>query len=57
MTTFGKRLMELFDMTGWVAIITGGAGLLGFRYGEIFAAGGAGGQNDGNNGKPSTGIV
>lgn len=49
--------MELFDMTGWVAIITGGAGLLGFRYGEIFAAGGAGGQNDGNNGKPSTGIV
>jgi hypothetical protein len=38
MTTFGIRLMELFDMIGRVAIISGGKDLLGLCYGEGFAA-------------------
>jgi len=35
------KLFDFFDLTGRVAIITGGAGLLGFYHGEILAAAGA----------------
>lgn len=36
-----NRAAELFDMTGRVAIITGGAGLLGYHHGAILASAGA----------------
>jgi len=36
-----NRASELFDMSGRVAIITGGAGLLGYHHGAILASAGA----------------
>jgi NAD(P)-dependent dehydrogenase (short-subunit alcohol dehydrogenase family) len=36
-----NRVTNLFDLTGRVAIITGGAGLLGYQHGAILAAAGA----------------
>ena len=36
-----NRAHTLFDLTGRVAIITGGAGLLGYHHGAILAAAGA----------------
>jgi NAD(P)-dependent dehydrogenase (short-subunit alcohol dehydrogenase family) len=36
-----ERIKDLFDLTGKVAIVTGGAGLLGWHHGEILAAAGA----------------
>jgi len=36
-----NRTAQLFDLTGRVAIITGGAGLLGYHHGAILAAAGA----------------
>ncbi|HEY6249331.1 MAG TPA: SDR family oxidoreductase [Candidatus Angelobacter sp.] len=35
------RIRQLFDLSGRVAIITGGAGLLGYQHGDILAAAGA----------------
>jgi NAD(P)-dependent dehydrogenase (short-subunit alcohol dehydrogenase family) len=35
------RIRRLFDLSGRVAIITGGAGLLGYQHGDVLAAAGA----------------
>lgn len=41
MATSPNRAHSLFDLTGRVAVITGGAGLLGYHHGAILAAAGA----------------
>jgi NAD(P)-dependent dehydrogenase (short-subunit alcohol dehydrogenase family) len=41
MSEVKNRVEELFDLSGHVAIITGGAGLLGYHHGAILAAAGA----------------
>ncbi len=40
-TTSLNRAHTLFDLTGRVAVVTGGAGLLGYHHGAILAAAGA----------------
>jgi NAD(P)-dependent dehydrogenase (short-subunit alcohol dehydrogenase family) len=41
MAITNSRVTNLFDLTGRFALITGGAGLLGFQHGAILAAAGA----------------
>ena len=41
MTVANNRVRDLFDLNGRVAIITGGAGLLGYQHGAILASAGA----------------
>jgi len=41
MSSTPNRAQSLFDLTGRVAIVTGGAGLLGYHHGAILAAAGA----------------
>jgi NAD(P)-dependent dehydrogenase (short-subunit alcohol dehydrogenase family) len=41
MATPNNRVINLFDLTGRVAIVTGGAGLLGYYHAAILAAAGA----------------
>jgi NAD(P)-dependent dehydrogenase (short-subunit alcohol dehydrogenase family) len=41
MTTLNSRVRDLFDLNSRVAIVTGGAGLLGYHHGSILAAAGA----------------
>jgi NAD(P)-dependent dehydrogenase (short-subunit alcohol dehydrogenase family) len=41
MVTANNRVTDLFDLTDRVAIVTGGAGLLGYQHGAILAAAGA----------------
>jgi NAD(P)-dependent dehydrogenase (short-subunit alcohol dehydrogenase family) len=41
MATPNNRIRDLFDLTGRVAIVTGGAGPLGYHHGAVLAAAGA----------------